>query len=64
MDMSSVKKGRAGKKENYETYHLFEVCKTEDRIVDLDGVCSYVGHGYCINWDGGETGVGTRSVRT
>jgi hypothetical protein len=30
----------------YGTYHLFEVCKTEDRIVDLDRwALGYVGHG-------------------
>jgi len=44
--------------------HLFEMCKTEDRIVDLGRVFGYVGHGFCSCWDGRETGTGTGSVKT
>jgi len=37
------------------TYHLFQVSKTEDGIVDLGLACGNVGHGYCGGWEGGET---------
>lgn len=53
IDMIRVGRNRrAGKYDR--TYHLFEVCKTEDRIVDLDRACGggYVSHGLLCGWLG------------
>ena len=53
--MIRVGEGRAEEEgESLGTYHLFEVSKTEDGIVDLDLACGNIGHGYCSGWNGGE----------
>ena len=50
------------KMEGIGTYHLFEVCKTEDRIVDLDRfVCGYVGHGFGLLEDGYRDRIGFKT---